>query len=286
MNPLGSPVNKQLKISPYNKSRKTPNSRAFKLKRPSIKKINSEKSQCCLEANKKIKQLEIKIEDLKREIKLLKVEPKSNLVNKLSTKNEFIVAENDHTGETEKMKSSQEIRTFVSDIRQELEYDIPTDNRFAALSKPNTKNDTDDQTNVENANSASQMQKTPKGDKQSILIGDSQVRNILKNFCPDSKRKTVHCYPNINTENAATNTSGILGAVDKSDKDAAVIVNIGSYDVLNCQTKHIKENMKILIKELADRRANRNIKIAEITPHLYNKGLNKKINTRRTKWVN
>ena len=121
------------------------------------------------------------------------------------------------------------------------------------------------------------MQKTPKGDKQSILIGDSQVRNILKNFCPDSKRKTVHCYPNINTENAATNTSGILGAVDKSDKDAAVIVNIGSYDVLNCQTKHIKENMKILIKELADRRANRNIKIAEIAPHSYNKGLNKKI---------
>ena len=32
-----------------------------------------------------------------------------------------------------------------------------------------------------------------------------------------------------------------------------------------------------LIKELANRRANRNIKIAEITPHLYNKGLNKKI---------
>ena len=166
---------------------------------------------------------------------------------------------------------------FVSDIRQELKYNIPTDNRFTALSKSNTKNDTDDQIDVENANSASQMQKTPKGDKQSILIWDSQVRNILKNFCPDSKRKTVHCYPNINTENAATNTSGILGAVDKSDKDATVIVNIGSYDVLNCQTKHIKENMKILIKELADRRANRNIKIAEITPHLYNKGLNKKI---------
>ena len=35
--------------------------------------------------------------------------------------------------------------------------------------------------------------------------------------------------------------------------------------------------MKLLIKELADRRAKRNIKIAEITPHLYNKGLNKKI---------
>ena len=35
--------------------------------------------------------------------------------------------------------------------------------------------------------------------------------------------------------------------------------------------------MKLLIKELADRRASRNIKIAEITPHLYNKGLNKKI---------
>ena len=94
MNPLGSPVN----IS--NNNRKTP--KAFKLKRPSIKKINNEKSQCCLEANKKIKQLEIKIEDLKREIKLLKVEPKSNLVNKQSTKNEFIVAETDHTGETEK----------------------------------------------------------------------------------------------------------------------------------------------------------------------------------------
>ena len=127
----------------------------------------------------------------------------------------------------------------MSNIRQVFNYNIPTENKFTALSKPNTKSDTDDQINVENVNSASQMQKTPKGDKQSILIGDSQVRNILKNFCPDSKRKTVHCYPNINAENAATNTTGILGAVDKSDKDATVIVNLGSYDVLKCQTKHI-----------------------------------------------
>ena len=158
-----------------------------------------------------------------------------------------------------------------------MKYNIPTENKFTALSKSNTKNDTNDQTNVENANTASHLQNTPRGDKQSILIGDSQVRNILKNFCPDSKRKTVHCYPNINAENAATNTTGILSPVSKSDEDATVIVNIGSYDVLKCQTKHIKKNMKLLIKELANRRASRNIKIAEITPHLYNKGLNKKI---------
>ena len=147
----------------------------------------------------------------------------------------------DQGGETETIKSSQQIRSFVSDIRLELKYNIPTEKSFTALSESNTKNDTDDQINVENANSASQMQKTTRGDKQSILIGDSQVRNIVKNFCPDSKRKTVHCYPNINVENAADNTSGILGAVSKSDNDATVIVNIGLYDVLKCQTKHIKK---------------------------------------------
>ena len=102
------------------------------------------------------------IEDLKREIKLLQVEHKSSVVKKQSANNEVIVAKNDQAGETGKIKSSQQIRSFVSDIRQELKYNIPTENSFTALSKSNTKNDTDDQINVENANSASQMQKTPR----------------------------------------------------------------------------------------------------------------------------
>ena len=58
MNPAQSPVNKHIKTgSPFNRNRKTHNGRP-KLKRPLIRKIDGEKGQCCVEANKKIKQLE------------------------------------------------------------------------------------------------------------------------------------------------------------------------------------------------------------------------------------
>ena len=73
MNPAQSPANKHLKtVSTANKKRNTP--KRPKLKRPEI----SEKSLCCVEANKKIEQLEKSIEKLKREIKLLQHE--SNVV--------------------------------------------------------------------------------------------------------------------------------------------------------------------------------------------------------------
>ena len=171
-----SPVNKN-----KNKNQKTPKGKKPILHRSSDIRINNSKGQCCLESNKKIELLEKTINDLKSQIKLLQ--------DKYETKRSI---PDNETGETVTKISSQQIKTFVSDIRQEQKYNIPTENRFAALSKSNTKNDTDDLINAENANSALQMQKTPRGDKQSILIGDSQVRNILNNFCPDSKRKTIH----------------------------------------------------------------------------------------------
>ena len=52
---------------------------------------------------------------------------------------------------------------------------------------------------------------------QSILIGDIQVRNITKNFCPNSKNKIVHCYPHIDACNATDKTTGILGVVQNSE---------------------------------------------------------------------
>ena len=51
--------------------------------------------------------------------------------------------------------------------------------------------------------------------KQSIIIGYVQVKNIAKSFCPKPNNKIVHCYPHIDACNAANNTIGILIEVKK-----------------------------------------------------------------------
>ena len=241
------------------------------------KTANSNGGSCCTESSRKIKELEKLIDDLKSEIELLRNEREAGkkILLEQSNRNEIVPSKKDKESQNSGTQTvnGEKINTFVSEMRQETNYTIPTENSFAVLSEINSDNNHD---NPEARKNGSDKPINAKC-KQSILIGDRQVRCLAKNFCPESKKKIVNCYPNITVKSAVNKNTGILSTVIKSEENATVIVNLGSYDVLNCQTKDIKSNMKYLISELKSIKENRDIKIAEIVPHLYNKGLNKKI---------
>ena len=101
-----------------------------------------------------------------------------------------------------------------------------------------------------------------KGEKEVLLIGDSQVRYVDREFCQKNRRKRMRvCLPGARVNDINDRFDRL---VKDSGMEAAVIVHVGVNDIRHKCSEEVKENYRNLIEKM--KRSRRKCVISGVLP--------------------